>query len=523
MPPVTDETLRALERLEVTSGHPRVALRLIELARDPGAPLRDFLRWVELDPSLTARVLGVVHSAWHGRRVRAGSTWPALVALGGRQVRTLVLGHGVASLHQAMALRAGDSRLLWGASICKGLLAQRVAGDLAPEVAAEAYTAGLLQDLGLALLLSVDREAVLRIHRGAGRPHAESLELEREHFGLDHAEAGLRLARRLGLPRELREAIATHHDHAPPISAAEIARAAASHLPHDGRSWSLAELERLRTLVEGAHGEGGAPTSSAPGLDAPPGRTEALVQAAQEEYDAIRGELGDAAEPASLLEALIFASQENARAAGATVAQNLGLREDRSHLHRRLTAVERAHLEARQRADLDPLTRLFNRAGWDRRARARLRRRGEEGAPLAVAFFDLDRFKELNDDRGHATGDGFLREVGARLARSVRGEDLVCRWGGDEFLVLFAAESVEACLEAARRVQHELQAAPVSVSGAEVPVSVTVGVVLLEVPRPGLELERLVQLADAELYRAKAARRGSLRAACLEDRSDPGD
>jgi diguanylate cyclase (GGDEF)-like protein len=117
-------------------------------------------------------------------------------------------------------------------------------------------------------------------------------------------------------------------------------------------------------------------------------------------------------------------------------------------------------------------------------------------APLALLLLDLDHFKQVNDQYGHAAGDHLLASVGAALRSVVRGADFAGRNDGEEFAVLLPDTDIAAALEIAERVRATI--AEVSLPGADVPVTVSVGVAAL--PDHASTLERL---ADAALYVAK--------------------
>ena len=93
---------------------------------------------------------------------------------------------------------------------------------------------------------------------------------------------------------------------------------------------------------------------------------------------------------------------------------------------------------ARREALMDPLTHLWNRRGASVLLKAAFASADQRGTPLALALLDLDNFKRVNDNHGHQTGDEVLRRVASRLLSAVRGDDAICRLGGDEFLVLMA-------------------------------------------------------------------------------------
>lgn len=166
-----------------------------------------------------------------------------------------------------------------------------------------------------------------------------------------------------------------------------------------------------------------------------------------------------------------------------------------------VTDRKRMEAELERLALYDSLTGLPNRALFSDRLRHAIERRGR-GQSTAVYFLDVDRFKRINDSLGHTAGDEVLREVAARIQRTLRPEDTVARFGGDEFTVL--CESVGGVLEAvgvADRLQRDL-AEPVLAGGAELRLSASIGIALAE-PGDDVEGSRLVEDADAAMYRAK--------------------
>lgn len=151
----------------------------------------------------------------------------------------------------------------------------------------------------------------------------------------------------------------------------------------------------------------------------------------------------------------------------------------------------------------DRLTGLLNRAAFLDRAyeRARLARAG--GGRMAVAYVDLDGFKGLNDRHGHAVGDAVLVAVAERLRGSVRADDVLARFGGDEFTVLFGAPGD--AVAAAHRALDAFRS-PVEVDGVALPVGLSVGIATSD---GGVaDVDELLRHADRALYDAKARGRG---------------
>jgi diguanylate cyclase (GGDEF)-like protein/PAS domain S-box-containing protein len=149
----------------------------------------------------------------------------------------------------------------------------------------------------------------------------------------------------------------------------------------------------------------------------------------------------------------------------------------------------------------DPLTKLPNRLLLMDRARQALTRLHRSHGLVAMLFVDLDHFKAINDNLGHALGDHLLISVASRLAKMMRDSDTVARLGGDEFVIL--AEDLQTDAEAlavAERVLHALQE-PFAVGSAEVSVLASVGVSVSH--DPSSEAEALLREADVAMYRAK--------------------
>jgi diguanylate cyclase (GGDEF)-like protein len=136
-----------------------------------------------------------------------------------------------------------------------------------------------------------------------------------------------------------------------------------------------------------------------------------------------------------------------------------------------------------------------------------LTRATRDGSNVGVMFLDFDRFKLVNDTRGHAVGDELLIAVGRRLRAATRASDTVARFGGDEFVILYEdLENEDQLVDRADRLREAL-AAPFDIDGAQLYVPVSVGVTL---GRPGSSPETLLRDADAAMYHAKERGGGSL-------------
>ena len=151
----------------------------------------------------------------------------------------------------------------------------------------------------------------------------------------------------------------------------------------------------------------------------------------------------------------------------------------------------------------DHLTGLHNRRHVEDHLRSLTSWARRHGKPLSVLVIDVDHFKDVNDTLGHAAGDEVLQEVARRLRDGLRAEDVVGRWGGEEFLVLLPDTGAAAASVLGERLCAVVRSTPVTTSRGEVVVTISIGGAAAEGPGE----HDLVQLADHQLYAAKGAGR----------------
>jgi diguanylate cyclase (GGDEF)-like protein len=160
--------------------------------------------------------------------------------------------------------------------------------------------------------------------------------------------------------------------------------------------------------------------------------------------------------------------------------------------------LRNADLEIMSRTD--PLTGLWNRRHLDEQLKSAASLAGRHRTPLSALMVDIDHFKWVNDTEGHAVGDRVLQEVAARIRTCIRSEDLLARWGGEEFLVILPLSASEGAASLAERMRQAIAASRVAIDQRSIPLTVSLGCATL---RPGEDGEAMVARADAALYQAK--------------------
>ncbi|WP_296235093.1 GGDEF domain-containing protein [Pseudomonas sp. UBA4617] len=161
----------------------------------------------------------------------------------------------------------------------------------------------------------------------------------------------------------------------------------------------------------------------------------------------------------------------------------------------------REHLEEqRQKALLDPLTGLPNRAAWSERVEREMTDWQDKGGHLTMAILDLDHFKRINDSYGHLAGDKVLKIVADQLRKRLSGRGFIARFGGEEFVLLLPQTSLAAATEVAEALRAAVEACPFHFKGERVVITTSIG---LSAFRSGERGDQVLKRADAALYRAK--------------------
>ncbi len=155
-----------------------------------------------------------------------------------------------------------------------------------------------------------------------------------------------------------------------------------------------------------------------------------------------------------------------------------------------------------QLAIIDELTKLYNRRYFDRHLEIMLKKAQEQGRSMAVMMLDIDHFKQVNDSHGHEAGDNILKEFASRIQNNIRGADLPCRYGGEEFVVLMPDIDLERAQLVGERVRSAVENSSFNAgSGRKISITVSAGIALnsSNIDSP----QSLLKRADIALYKAK--------------------
>ena len=186
---------------------------------------------------------------------------------------------------------------------------------------------------------------------------------------------------------------------------------------------------------------------------------------------------------------------------GAVAEQKQVLEDANAALHDQISKIKDLQEKLREQANRDSLTGLFNRRYLEGTLERELARCKREGAPLTMLMLDIDKFKLVNDTYGHQAGDEVLRVFGHLLQEKARTEDIVCRYGGEEFLLVMPKMPLEIARERGAYLRKLFEETTVSFGDLRIGVTTSIGIAAA--PEHSDSAEGLVRCADEALYAAK--------------------
>lgn len=187
---------------------------------------------------------------------------------------------------------------------------------------------------------------------------------------------------------------------------------------------------------------------------------------------------------------------ESERLFAATVAEHIAL----------ALANLRLRESLKSQSIRDPLTGLFNRRYMEETLERELRRADRRKSPVCAVMFDIDHFKQFNDTNGHLAGDALLRALGEFLQANFRGEDIVCRYGGEEFVLILPEAALEPAVRRVETLRERVKMLHVPYRGTLLG-GVTISLGVAAFPTHGSTVDALLRAADGALYQAKTAGR----------------
>ena len=466
---------------------------IVQAALREDVSVGELAKLAESDPGFAVRLLALVNSPAYGAR-KVSNVGQASSLLGIRGLRNLALSFVVSD----MAPTGDAGKSLLAASLRRAVAARKVGEAVGFRDLDACFTTGLLLEVGLLRQAAESLDEAASIARA---PAAQRPVLERASGWQGHPDGGAALARELGLPDEMVEAIHSHHADALPEAPLPQIAWVAERVAALFEGGAVADVRQAADDALSAIGVGKDPADSL------------LAELPEALEEAARGLKRDIGKQPNLDELVLDANkylvQMNARYESVILKLERLVAEKEE-----LTAqLQDANARLASLAATDGLTGLPNKRSLTEHLSRSLARADRERTDLTLIVVDIDHFKSFNDTHGHATGDDVLKHVAESIAAGIRTSDFVGRFGGEEFVVVLPATGAEGGLLLAERLRGGVAELEVPGPNGILQVTASFGVATARGPGCRDAAASLFEKADKALYRAKEQGRNCVVAA----------
>jgi len=480
------QLLDRILKCERLPSFPAIAARVIEMCGDENVSVCELGEVLSHDTAMSTKILRTINSSFYGLRHRITTVDRAAAMLGLNTVKMLALGFSLVPQLKSMGGEDFDPSIIWKRNLFSAVSAHTIAREVKFPHYEEAFIAGMLQDLGVIVLLQALRAEYVKVLEQAINSHGKLRSLETEVFDLDHTLVGEALAQRWILPPIL---IASIRQHETPDDAIEeyqpLVRAIA--LGAKVADCFICEpdlkADRVRSYVRYAH----------QWFDLKPEQASGFLEDIQEGTR----ELGRLFE---------IESSSQTCATDLMALANETLSDLSVKAIHDATKLAEENQQLSNQAHFDPLTSTLNRSGLDAFIQTEFRASVSNGKPLSVIFVDADKFKPINDTHGDLAHNRLLQLVAASMNESIPGGARVGRYGGDEFVMVLPGADNTRAAAVAEKIRKRIEGYKIEYNGGQaLQITISVGVsTYTGSAQQGISEEQLIVSADKAMYAAKA-------------------
>ena len=469
---------------------PAVASRIIELSSCNSSTLGDVADAVGIDPALSAKLLRMANSPLYARQRKIENLRQAITLFGIEGTLNIALSFSLTQSSKVGKQTGLDYNMYWKRSLAAALLCQEFGSRIGDASKDSLFLLGLLQDIGV---LALDKAAP-ELYRSLDEnqtSHEIICEQETEKLGADHSKVGAWLLGEWNIPEAIITPISNSHvalDDESDEEVDDISRCVAAsclmadiYVAEDIESTIFNSINKVEKIVK---------------LD----RAEynEIIAAVSTNFAEMASmfdiELGDR----QLLESILDQAKE------ILILRNLSKIRETESLHEKTEELQSHARELEQVSRHDALTGLFNRRHFDQCIRQEFENSKKYEWPLGLIFVDLDHFKEVNDNHGHAAGDEVLVHAGKLLIDCMRDTDIVSRYGGEEFTILLPGIDKQGTEIACQRVVEWFRDNPARLKNGEIiRMTVSAGAAVCYGEKYYKDWSQLIKNADEAVYHAK--------------------
>ena len=473
---------------------PAIAVRILNTLQKEDASLQDMAGIIAADPALTVKLLRVANSSFYSLSSRVTSIDRAITVLGTNVIKNIALSFAIAGSLKGNSQGGFDFDYFWRRSVTAGVAAGLLT-TLLRRKDEDIFVTALLHDIGVLVIFLSKGWEYSRLFKERQTSELSFVELERQTFGFDHQQVGATLIADWGLPEGIAEPMRYHHAFS---DAPEKYREAAELLALAGRLSAIyneentAEHVRLlqKELIE----------RFAVSEDQVRDLIDAVANESIEILQTFEIDPGDIRPFSQMLQE---ANEQLGQLNLSYEQLVLELKEAKERAERLANELREANCQLKDLAFRDGLTGLYNHRYFQEVLGKEVARSRRYHSNLSLIMFDIDFFKKVNDTHGHPAGDQVLMNIARTAENAVRTNDVVSRYGGEEFTVILPETDQSGMKVFAERLRRSMERITTVVDGREIRVTISVGGATLTAEMSPITKEILTETADKALYASK--------------------
>lgn len=489
---MADKNSAAITAIDLPSP-PVIAVQILNAVKQEDSGTKDLVRIVSADPALTAKMLQIANSGFYAASKEISSIERALSLLGTNLIKNIALSFVIADELRETDSSEFDFDRYWRLSVTAAVAAELLSHQIGAQND-DIFVTALLQNIGMLALFWNNREAysqLLKIDQNDPRPLPE---LEREYLGLDHLQVGLQLIEAWGLPVAMAQPIFYHHrPEEAPQEHRQTARILyfAMHLAAIYTEDNAAEQARMLQSELNEHYQLSS-EESRDFIDRSACKAIEILQTFEinpgdlKPYSEMLQEANEALGQLNLSYEQLVIELKDAKDKSERLAQEL------SDANLRLTDL----------VYIDGLTGLHNHRFFQETLAKEIARAQRYHFNVSLILFDIDHFKQVNDNYGHPAGDLVLVNIARAMRKTVRPSDVVARYGGEEFAVILPETNMSGAKVFASRLRRTIEGVLTPTGSQQISVTISAGVTTFN-PQQKTTKDQLIDTADRGLYLSK--------------------
>ncbi len=480
---------------------PSIAMRILNAVKTDEASLGELAKIVSSDPALAARVLKISNSSFYALPQKVDNIQKALTILGTETLKNIALSFVIVRCMLTNDGGGFNFDFFW-----KRAVTAAVASDLISKAidqkSDDIFITALLQDIGIVILYLCMSEEYLKVLDEKRASGTSIVAVERKIFNFDHQEVGTRILQKWELPESIYLPIQYHHNN---TSVPENCREKAQILWLADRMSSayhgarcVDKINDINNTLSQVYGFNDADISRT--IDAVANKSVEILS-----YFEI-----DAGDMKPYSELLLEANEELGKLNISYDQLILELKRSKERAEGLAVELQQANEKLRELATKDGLTDLYNHRHFQEVLVNEIERTIRYKTPLTLLLIDIDRFKRVNDEFGHPTGDKVLVTVSNIMRQTVRDLDLVARYGGEEFSILLPETSLNRGAILAERLRKDIENTEIHADGHTLKVTVSIGITTYNLTSGPSGKAKFFRSADRGLYLSKESGRNRI-------------